>query len=379
MNIVITYDPRWEYEPENLGHFWASLDTVDYVAGLLEDAGYNTLLVRADDAFEDILKETKSSYPRSLVFWLNEFMPSNSGVDRFTVGVIEKIGMMHTGPGSDVLSVGLDKEATKNVFRKLGLSTPESLVVHPGDYSPIYQGIYWDGDVIIKPLLQGRSKGKDDLSVINAIESDVLKEKVEQIHFRFKEPAIIERYIGGKDVKEFSIPVLISNIGRIVELPIIEINLCQLPVIQGEYRFLTQAIKQEIRAGWITRDDKSFLNIPAELPPETISRINSDVGRIVDSIGCRDMTRIDIRSDSSGWYYIEVNVNPGKNKFSYLIRSAYTLGLDYSEIIAIIPYQALLRYGLEPSRKLKQLVKPIMELFETNLPIDMRANPINIT
>jgi D-alanine-D-alanine ligase-like ATP-grasp enzyme len=94
-----------------------------------------------------------------------------------------------------------------------------------------------------------------------------------------------------------------------------EINLCQLPVIQGEYRFLTQEIKQEIRAGWITRDNKNFLNIPANLPPETIRMINSDIKRIIKSIGCRDMIRIDTRSDSSGWYYLEVNVNPKFSRF----------------------------------------------------------------
>lgn len=366
MYIVLTYDPYWEYKTENISPPWASLNTVDYISGLMEDLGYNTLLLKADDRFEYNLREIKKYHPVSLVFWLNEFMPTHSGVDKFTVKVMEKIGMMHTGPGSNVLSVGLDKEAIKNVFRKLGLSTPESIVVQPGDYSPIYQRIFWDGVVIVKPLLQGCSKGIDNLSVIKAKESETIRDKVEQIHNRFNEPAIIERYIGGKDAKEYSIPVLISNTGKTIELPIIEINLCQLPVIQGEYRFLTQEIKQEIRAGWITRDNKNFLNIPANLPPETIRMINSDIKRIIKSIGCRDMIRIDTRSDSSGWYYLEVNVNPGKNKFSYLIRSANSLGLDYSEIIGFIPYQAFLRYGIKPSKKLVQLVNPIKELFDTN-------------
>jgi len=36
--------------------------------------------------------------------------------------------------------------------------------------------------------------------------------------------------------------------------------------------------------------------------------------------------------------------------------------LDYSEIIAFIPYQAMLRYGLKPPRKLEKLVKPVMAL-----------------
>jgi D-alanine-D-alanine ligase-like ATP-grasp enzyme len=371
MNIVLTYDPRWEYKPENITPYWASLDTVDYIVGLLEDLGYNTLLVRADDGFEYNLREIKNSHPNSLVFWLNEFMPTIYKVDRFTVSIIEKVGMMHTGTCSAVLGVGLDKEATKNVFRKLGLSTPESVVVYPGDYSPIFQGVYWDDFVIIKPLLQGGSNGIDQFSVLYAKDTDLIRAKVEEIHFRFNEPALIEKYIGGNDVREFSVPILISNTGKIAELPIIEIDLGQISGLNGKYQFLTQAFKQEKRANSKTINEKGYLKIPADLPLETLRRIYSDVGRIVKEIGCKDMIRTDIRADSTGLYYLEVNVNPGKNKFSYLLMSAYFLGLDYSQIIGFIPYQALLRYGLEPSRKLKQLVKPVKDLFETHEVLEM--------
>ena len=366
MNIILTYDPSWEYKPESVTPYWASLDTVDYTTGLLEDLGYNTLLVRADDRFEYTLRDIRNSHPGSLVFWLNEFMPTNSKVDRFTVSIIEKVGMMHTGPCSAVLGVGLDKEATKNVFRKLGLSTPESVVAYPGDYSQISHGVNWDGFVIIKPLLQGGSNGVDQFSVLYAEDTDSIRAKVEEIHLRFNEPALIEKYIGGNDVREFSVPILISNTGKIAELPIIEIDLGQISVPHGKHRFLTQAFKQEKRANSKTIDEKNYLKIPADLPLEAIRRIYSDMGRIVKEIGCKDMIRTDIRVDSTGLYYLEVNVNPGKNKFSYLLMSAYFLGLDYSQIIGFIPYQALLRYGLEPSRKLEQLVKPVKELFETH-------------
>ena len=77
------------------------------------------------------------------------------------------------------------------------------------------------------------------------------------------------------------------------------------------------------------------------------------------------MTRVDMRGDSTGLYYIEVNVNPGKNRFSYLTTSAYSLGLDYPEIVAFIPCQAMLRVGLEPPRELEELVEPVMALFDT--------------
>ena len=295
------------------------------------------------------------------MFWLNEFMLTDSGKKLtagrpFTVSVIEKVGMMHTGPDSEAQTIGLDKEATKDVFRRLGLPTPGSYVVYPGDDSPIYQNGHWDGYVIIKPLLQGNSKGMDEFSVVSADDFESIRARIERIHHEFDEPVLVERYIGGESAREFTVSMLISHDGRIAELPITEIDLSQVPVAQGRFRFLTHDIK----------DAEYYLKIPAELPPEIISRIHSDVGRIIKEIGCRDMTRVDMRGDSTGLYYIEVNVNPGKNRFSYLTASAYSLGLDYPEIIAFIPYQAMLKYGLEPPRELEELVKPVMALFDTS-------------
>ena len=178
MKIVLTYDPRWGYTPEEHKVFledlsWESLETVDYVTGLLGETGNSVLLVKTDNAFEFKLTEIMNEHEKPLVFWLNEFMPIDPGkkltAERpFTVSVIEKFGMMHTGPGSEALGIGLDKEATKDVFRRLGLPTPESYVVYPGNHSPIYQHGHWDGYVIIKPLLHGDSIGIDEFSVVSA-------------------------------------------------------------------------------------------------------------------------------------------------------------------------------------------------------------------
>ena len=101
----MTYDSRWEYTPKDHTPFWASLDTVEYVAGLLEETGNTVLLVTADDTFEFRLGEIMNKHSRPLVFWLNEFMPTDSGKDVFIVSVIEKVGMMHTGPGSKALGI----------------------------------------------------------------------------------------------------------------------------------------------------------------------------------------------------------------------------------------------------------------------------------
>lgn len=357
MKIVLTYDPRWEYTPEGRTPFWASLDTVDYMAQLLEETGNIVLPVEADDAFEFRLREIKEKHSRPLVFWLNEFTPTDSGKDMFTVRIIEKVGMMHTGPGSKALGIGLDKEATKEVFRRLGLPTPGSYVVYPGDYSPVYQIGQWGSYVIVKPLLEGNSKGIDEFSVVRADDSESIRERVERVHHEFDEPALVERYIGGEKAKELTVPMLIFHNRRMAELPIAEIDLCRIPVAQRKFRFLTCEIK----------DEEYYRKIPVKLPPELNRRIYSDVRRIVKEIGCRDMTRVDIRGDSTGLYYIEVNLNPDKSRFnSSLITSAYSVGLEYPEIIAFIPYQAMLKHGLKPPRKLEELVKPVMALSDTD-------------
>ncbi len=242
MNRALTYDPRWEYGLNNHTPFWASLDTVDYIAGLLEDTGCRTLLVRADDKLEFNLREIMKAHPGSLVFWINEFMPSNSGADVFTVRDVEKVGMMFTGPCLRTLEIGLNKESTKNVFRRLGLKTPDFIVVDPGDGLSIYQCLKWNSNVIIKPLLQGHSMGIDGNSVIYSGYPIKIKQKVEAIHRQFNEPAIVERYIGGDDAREYTLPVLISHDGKLLDLPIIGIDFSKIPPVNGNLRYLNSRI-----------------------------------------------------------------------------------------------------------------------------------------
>lgn len=352
--VVLTHDPRWKYTPAGHAPFWASLDTVEYVTTLLEQTGLEVVPVETDEAFGSRLERMKREYCNPLVFWLNEFMPTASGRDIFTVSKVEKLGMMHTGPGSRALRTGLDKEATKQVFRRLGLPTPEGYVVYPGDYSPIYWHPCWPGFAIVKPLRQGNSRGMDQFSVVEACDHESVRQGVERIHQQFDEPALVERYIGGRCAREFTVPMLISHDGRVAHLPITEIDLALIPPAQERFRFLTQDMK----------DEKYYLKIPADLTPDVSTTIYRSARRIVAEIGCADMTRIDLRCDSRTLYYLEVNVVPGKNRFSYLTTSAYTLALDYAEIIAFIPYQAMLKYRLQPPRELRNLVRPVLALFD---------------
>lgn len=355
MNIILTYDPRWEYTPQDHPPVWASLDTVDYVTELLENCDCRSIRCKADYTLETTLRQISIKHPGSIVFWLNEFMPTDSGKENFTVKLIEEVGLRHTGPCSDALAIGLDKEATKNVFRKLGLPTPESIVVNPGQDSYLSKLSHWNRDVLIKPLLQGNSRGIDEFSIVGSGDTESIRIKVEQIHEVFNEPALIEAYIGGSGARELSIPLLLSFDGGVGELPIVEIDLLKIPSVQGKYRYLTREIKAK----------GHYQKNQVELSQETRDYLYAEVARIINEIGCKDMTRVDLRIDSTGLYFIEVNVNPCKTKFnSSLMTSAYSLGLKYEELIAFIPYQAMMKYRIDPPTKLGELVEPVNKLIE---------------
>jgi len=235
------------------------------------------------------------------------------------------------------------------------LPTPESYVVYPDDFSTIHTSNSWMGHALVKPLLQGCSRGLDECSVVQADDFKSIHNKVDRIHQEFNEPALVERYVGGTDAKEYTAPALIAFDGRIMLLPITEIELSKVPIVQEEFRFLTGSLKEN--------EERNYLKIPGDLSYKACDRIRSDVRKIIKAIGCRDMTRIDMRCDSTGLYYIEVNVNPRKDRYAYLILAAYSLGFTYEQIIAYIPYQAILKYEFEPPKRLEELVYPMMTLF----------------
>ncbi len=348
MDILLTYDPNWKFTPKDQTPFWPSLDTVNFVKKMLTETGNNIITLKTNQKFKTKLREFHQKNHDVLVFWLNEFLPPYFK-EKFVVEILEHEGMYHTGPKSKALSTGLDKEASKKIFRELNLLTPASYTVS-SDYSVIKENRQ-AGFVIIKPLLQGNSRGMDETSVVDGNDFEAIEGKVKQIQEQYNEAVLVEEYISGENVREFSIPLLISHTGKIAKLPIVEIDFEKIP--KRQFKFLDHSIKDEIY----------YLIIPANIEDDLVKELYSDAERISAEIGCRDMTRLDLRANEEGNYWIEINVNCGKNRFSYLSEAFYTLGFNYKQLIGLIPYQGMLTYGLEPPKQLEELITPVMQLF----------------
>lgn len=76
---------------------------MDYVTGLLEETGKNVLPLEVNYTIEFRINKFADKYPETLVFCLNEVMQDDNSNNIFTMEVIEKAQMMHTGPSSDTL------------------------------------------------------------------------------------------------------------------------------------------------------------------------------------------------------------------------------------------------------------------------------------
>jgi D-alanine-D-alanine ligase len=194
---------------------------------------------------------------------------------------------------------------------------------------------------IVKPLFEGSSKGIKNNSVVRT-QGD-LYERVAEINRLYDQPAIVERFIGGR---EFTVGVL-GNYPDLEVLPIVEIDHTQLPA------GATPIYSYEAKWIWDTpAKPLEIFHCPADIPMELRLRIEHLVTRTISALRVRDWCRIDVRCDDAGVPNIlEVNPIPGAlpnpEDNSCLPKAARTAGYSYSGLIHRVVDEACGRYGLK--------------------------------
>ena len=85
----------------------------------------------------------------------------------------------------------------------------------------------------------------------------------------------------------------------------------------------------------------------APVKEERLAReLNALAWNCFKAVDARDYSRVDIRSDDSGAYVLEINVMPGLGPHSFLPEAAWALhGLSYGELMATLVETALRRLG----------------------------------
>jgi D-alanine-D-alanine ligase len=288
--------------------------------------------VEADEHFYERIRGLRPE----LVFNIAEGL---NGVSREAQvpAMLDMLGIPYSGSDPLTLALCLDKSRTKEVLGYHRVPTPKFVMINEMDD---LRGIAVSLPAMVKPLHEGSSKGIFDASLAKTPAE--LGKAVEKILVGYRQPAIVEEYLPGR---EFTVGI-IGNGADMRVLPVVEINFSSLP--EG----VNPIYSYEAKWLWDTIDHPlDIYECPARLEPALAAEISSICGRAYQLLRCRDWSRIDVRLDAAGRpSIIEVNPLPGilpdPIDNSCLPKAARAAGISYEELIRSALGFAAIRHGL---------------------------------
>lgn len=300
------------------------VEEVEAVEEALDKLGLKHQHFALEDEFEGIITALKK-YGTDVVINLCEAAFGESHLEMAVPSLLEFFRIPYTG--SPPLAIGLcqNKGLTKNILRDKGIPTPESRVLNRFEE--------WRGELgyplFVKPLSEDGSIGiTRDSYVRDELE---LKRQVNYIVERYRQPALVEKYIGGR---ELNVSVLGNGEARV------------LPVSEIVFKFSYEPKIVDYRAKWFEESEEYKATVPecpAKLESSMRSLVEKEALEAYEALYCRDYARVDIRLEGEVQYVLEVNPNPDISYDGGFVRSLKASGTQYEEFIREIIYSALHR------------------------------------
>lgn len=228
------------------------------------------------------------------------------GEDGRIQAVLEYLNIPFTGSGVQASALGMDKLRTKQLWRGVGLSTPDFTILHAHmDWQKTLDDL--GGDVMVKPANEGSSIGMARVS--NAQDLELAYKNAAQ----YDGSVIAERLIVGG---EFTVAILDGE---------------ALPPIKLE----TDHVFYDFNAKYIANDTRYIC--PCGLTPEKEKELKSLALAAFNSVGCKGWGRVDVMADNDlNFYLLEVNTAPGMTSHSLVPMAAKVRGLSFGELVLTI-------------------------------------------
>lgn len=320
--------PHVDREPPDA---WAELDsmtTVEAIIRALESVGHEAFHLEGDASLTDRLHETAPDF----CFNLCEGHRGD-GREAQVPGVLELLGIPYSGSRVVTLAVTLEKHLTKMVLEHHGLPTAPFQLFHSAS-DALRPDLGFP--LFVKPVREGTGIGVNGRSRV-AGEGE-LREQVAWLLQTYRQPALVEAYIPGREITVG----LVGNFGQgqgPVVLPALEIDLSDVP--PEENGIYTSRIKADLPhlPRYLT---------PAPIPNQWTERLGHLAVETFRALDCLDVARVDFRVTPDGKPYIlELNPLPGLNpELSDLVFEARAAGWSHAELILRITDSALRRWGL---------------------------------
>ena len=264
--------------------------------------------------------------PEQCVVNLVESLEGAAGDACLVPAACSALGKAWTGGGTRCQFLALDKWQSKCALRAAGVSVPDGIVVAPGRLAACRLDV--PRPVIVKPLSADASEGIEAASVFPAHAADAVRERVRRIHEQFRQPALVEDYVDGR---ELNVSVIADG-GTLKVLPVAEIDFSAFP--RGKPRIV------DYRAKWV-EDSFEYTHtprrIPARLDGTTVRRARAAAVAAWLCLECRDYARIDMRLSRGGELFVmEVNPNPDVSPDAGFPAALQAAGLPFADFVAML-------------------------------------------
>ncbi len=303
---------------------------VDQVADALRPAGHNVSVLGVHGDVKKLIVGLARRKP-DLVFNLMEMFGDNLQGDVAVAGMLDLIGVPHTGGGAGEYYLQQDKALSKKLLAYEGILYPKYAVF--GNNADLETGGNLHMPLFVKPLRGEASMGIEVKSLVK--DSRELMKRVTMIHEQFNDAALAEEYVEGR---EFYVGILGNANPQ--AFPAIEMDFSGLP--EGEPHFLDRKAKFSERS----KRYKGTKAILAQIPEELQARLQKVSVEAYRAVRARDYGRVDLRLTPVGEIYvIEVNASCYLENESEFAVAGKAAGIEYPDLVGRIVQLAMERHA----------------------------------
>jgi D-alanine-D-alanine ligase len=297
------------------------------VYAAITEEGYNAAIFPLRESLLSLVRRVKE-LKADVVINLCEEFHNRPQLEANVAAMFEAVGIPFTGCPSKALSICQDKFKAKAILNAFGLPTAKGRLVTSTDQN--IDNIPFPA--IVKPNQEDASLGIYQDSVVHDVAS--LQQKVEKIIGIYKQPALVEEFIQGR---EFNVAVLETD--RLQALPVSEIDFSGMPESAPHIC--------SYEAKWF-EDHVLYATTPAMCPAPISDALRDKLHQYAlaafQAMGCRDYARVDFRMGPDERIAIlEVNPNPDTSLDAGYARALKAAGISYAGFWGLMIENALRR------------------------------------
>ena len=223
------------------------------------------------------------------------------GEDGCVQGLLNILDIPYTHSGLLASALAMDKPMAKCLFAAAGIPVAEHKIVRRED---TVRGDVMARPYVVKPLNEGSSVG------VTIVLEDDNTPPFTDADWPFGEEVMVERFVPGK---ELTVAVMGDKALAVTEIT----------TDRGFYDYDAKY-----------SEGGSAHLVPAPLEPAVYDEVMRLSALAHEALGCRGVSRADLRYDGETVYLLEINTQPGMTHTSLVPEQAAHVGLSFEELVS---------------------------------------------